>query len=129
MIKITALDGTALNFDDDTIACITGPYPGDPPNRSYVTGPAADTVPTDEAAASIVARLHPKTPLAELTRPDLSPIWIKGAAVAYIRAPEPGETPPGETVGAIVLIGSKHQAVTQDVATASALINAHGGTC
>jgi hypothetical protein len=62
-----------------------------------------------------------------MTRPNHTPVWIKGAAVTLIRPPAIGDTPPGETVGAVLYIGSHHQAVEEDVQAARTIINAHGG--
>jgi hypothetical protein len=127
MSEITALDGTVIHINDDSVILVAGPYPGDPPDRSYVTGPGPAVIATNEDAASLVSRLHPKIPLAKLTRPNNTPVWIKGAAVTLVRPPAAGDTPPGETVGAVLYMGSTHQAVEEDVATARASINAHGG--
>jgi hypothetical protein len=127
MADITALDGTVLHIDDNSIVLVAGPYPGDPPNRSYVTGPAPAPIATNEDAATLVASLHPKVSLAKLTRPNNTPVWIKGGAATLVRAPIAGDTPPGETVGAVIYFGAGHQAVEEDVPTARAALNAHGG--
>ena len=127
MTDITALDGTVLHIDDNSVTIVAGPYPGDPPNRSYVTGPGPAVIATNEAAAALVGRLHPKEVLAILTRPNNTPVWIKGGAVTLIRSPIAGDTPPGETVGAVLYVGAHRQAVEEDVATARATINSHGG--
>jgi len=110
------------------VAIVAGPYPSDPPSRSYVTGPAPATIATNEDAASLVGRLHPHAALATLTRPNNTPVWIKGSAVTLVRPPIIGDTPPGETVGAVVYIGGQHQAVKEDVPTTRAIVNSHGGS-
>ncbi len=127
MINLTALDGRILPIDDDSVLIVAGPSPGEPADRCYVTGPAAAPIATNEAAAALVARLRPATPLAALTRPNRTPVWIKGAAVGLVRAPDAGDIPPGETVGAVLQIEQHHQAVAEPVATVRAIINAHGG--
>jgi len=87
MADITALDGTVLHIADDSVTMVVGPYPGDTPNRSYVSGPGPAPIATNEAAAALVGRLHPKQALAVLTRPNNTPVWIKGSAVTLLRPP------------------------------------------
>jgi hypothetical protein len=128
MADIAALDGTILYVNDDSIVTIEGPFPSDPPVRSFVTGPGPAAIPTNEDAAALVARIRPKTPLARLTRPNDTPVWVKGAAVSLVRQPIAGDTPPGERVGAVIFLGTRHQAVEEDVRTARDIINQHGGS-
>jgi hypothetical protein len=127
MTGITALDGSTLRIDENSIVIVAGPFPGDPANRSYVTGPGPVAIPTNEDARALVARLNPKVPLATLTRPNKTPVWVQGSAVTMVRPPIAGDTPPGETVGAILFVASNRQAVVEDVATACAIVNSHGG--
>lgn len=127
MAIITALDGTPLAIDDNAIALLTGPDPGDPGRWSHIIGPAPDPIVTAEDAGALVARLHRKQALAQLTRPDGSPVWFSGAAVSLIRLPSTFDIPPGETVGAVLEIGGHHQAVIENPAAAKLVIDAHGG--
>ena len=127
MSTITTIDGTVHHIDDDSIVLVTGPFPNEPPNRSYVTGPAPDPLPVDENAAALVGRLHPTTPFGRLTRPNGTPVWFKGAAVSLVRPPIPTDVPPGETVGAVLYIAGHHQAVTESVTATLAEVNGHGG--
>jgi hypothetical protein len=127
MTEITALHGSILHIDVNSITIVAGPFPGDPPDRSYVTGPGPAAIATNEDAETLVARLTPKAPLAKLTRPNKTPVWIQGSAVTLVRRPIVGDTPPGETVGAVLFIGDNHQAVVQDLATACSIVNSHGG--
>ena len=129
MTDVTASNGTVLHINDNSVTIVMGPYPDDPPNRSYVFGPAPAAIAIDEDAATFVARLHPTVTLAALTRPNHTPIWIKGAAITLVRHPVAGDTAPGETVGAVLSIGTHHQyqAIVETVANARAIINAHSG--
>ena len=92
-----------------------------------MTGPGPAPIATNEAAASLVARLRRTKALATLTRPNGTAVWIKGATVTLVRPPIVGEIPPGEHVGAILWAGGQHQAVEEDVQTVRAAVNAHGG--
>ena len=128
MTDITALDGTVLHIDDNSVTIVSGPLPHDP-NRSCVTGPAPAVIETAEDAAHLVGRLHPKVALVKLTRPNNTAVWIKGAAVTLVEAPNPDDIPPGEHVGAVLYIGGHHQAVVEDIPAVRAAVNAHGGMC
>lgn len=127
MADITALDGTVLLINDDSVVLVAGPFPGDATTRSYVSGPVPAAIATNEDAAALVARLHPQVPFARLTRPNGTAVWIKGGAVSMIRRPIAGETPPNEKVGAVIFLGALHQAVAEDVRAAQVAINQHGG--
>jgi hypothetical protein len=127
MVDITTLNGTVLSLDDNDIVRVAGPMPGDPQDRSYVTGPAPDPVAANEGVQTLLARVHPTTPLVQLTRPDGSPVWIKGGAVSLVRPPIPDDIPAGERVGAVLIVGGHHQAVQEDVPMARSVVNQHGG--
>ena len=127
MITITTLDDRQVQVNERDIVRVTGPYPHDPGPRTYVYGPMPQALATAEGAAALVGRLGVDPPLAELTRPNQTPVWVKGAAVSAVRAPLPGEiTEPG-AVNAVLVIAGQTQAVHEDVATARAIVNAHGG--
>ncbi|HEX3755710.1 MAG TPA: lytic transglycosylase domain-containing protein [Rhizomicrobium sp.] len=66
-----------------------------------------------------------KAALVKFTRPDGTPIWVDSSKVSGLRAAVPGEY--GRSVGAVVQIGGKQQAVRETVATASQLLRDHGG--
>jgi soluble lytic murein transglycosylase-like protein len=59
-----------------------------------------------------------------LTRPDGQGISIDGASVKAVRAVLPGEYPP--TAAAVIDLGKTHQAVREDVASATQLLKAAG---
>ena len=127
MVQITALNGSTLHIDNNSVTVVTGPISGDPPNRSYVTGPGPVAIATNEDASTLVARLNPKVPLGKLTGPNNASVWVQGAAVTLIRPPTIGDIPNGERVGAVLFLGGNRQAVEEDVATACSIVNSHGG--
>jgi hypothetical protein len=127
MAAITDVLGNIQYIDDNSVVILAGPAPNDPANRSYVTGPGVAAIQTDENVASLLARLHPKTALAPFTRPNNTPVWVKGAAVSRLMAPLANDVPPGEVVGTVLYFGALHQAVVEDVPTARGIVNAHGG--
>jgi hypothetical protein len=64
--------------------------------------------------------------LVTLTRPNGASLKIDASKVTAIRAALPGEY--ADSVKSVVTIGSRHQAVQEDVIVATAAIRAIGGT-
>ena len=126
MIVIRALDGTAVDVDENAVTLVSGPYPHDVGPHTYVHGVERGALVTAEGAAALAARLGINPPLAKLTRPSATPVWIKGSAVTTLRAPLPTERQGPGVVNAVVIIGDLHQAVHEDTTTAERVLNAHG---
>jgi len=126
MIVIRALDGTAVDIDENAVTLLCGPYPHDVGSHTYVHGVERGVLVTAEDAAALAARLRVNPPWAKLTRPNRTPVWIKGAAVTTLRAPLPTERQGRGAVNAVVVLGELHQAVHEDFATAERVLNAHG---
>lgn len=78
-----------------------------------------------DVTASVEGRTGARRLLAELTRPNGSPILVDCAAVVRVRAALPDEYAPG--VLSVVTIGKVRQGVREDLAKATAIIRAHGG--
>jgi hypothetical protein len=127
MIVIKTIDGQNIDGDESAVVVIAGPYPHDVGPHTYVYGVTQAVLVTAEKPDALVARLGVEPPLAKLSRPDLSPVWVKGSAVTSVRAPCPiEEQGPGE-VNAILQLGSHPQSVHEDLLTVRGIINAHGG--
>jgi hypothetical protein len=122
MIVIRALDGTELRADENAVILVAGA--DEAGTRTMVHGIHRGPLTTAEDAAGLAARIAVNPPLARLTRPDSSPVWIKGSAVTAIRPPLATERQAG--TNAMVILGGLHQAVQQDVAAAARVLNAHG---
>jgi hypothetical protein len=125
MIAIRALNGTEIEVNQDAITLIAGPYPHDVGPHTYVHGVDRGVLVTAEDAATLVARLG--VLLAKLTRPNATPVWIKGSAVQEVRPPLPSEQQPGGLVKAVLVVGDLHQAVREDVATVAAILGSGTG--
>ena len=123
MIAIRALDGTEVVVDGNAVTLVVGPYPHDLGPHTYVHGIDRGVLVTAEDAAALVARLGTDPPLAKLTRPDASPVWVKASAVSAIRPPLATEQQAGGAVKAVVVIGDLHQAVREDVRTAMSILD------
>ncbi len=105
---------------------VSGPYPHDVGPHAYVHGVDRGVLVTAEGAAALTARLGVNPPLAKLTRPNRTPVSIRGSAVTTLRAPLPTERQGPGDVNAIVILGDLHQAVREDLTTAERVLNAHG---
>jgi hypothetical protein len=123
MIAIRALDGTEVVVDENAVTLVAGPYPHDLGPHTYLHGVDRGVLVTAEGAAALVPRLGVVPPLAKLTRPDGSPVWIKRSAVSEIRPPLATEQQAGGAVRAVVVIGDLHQAVRENVQTALSTLN------
>ncbi|MBV8121496.1 MAG: hypothetical protein JO081_16340 [Alphaproteobacteria bacterium] len=126
MIVIRALDGTAVDVDENAVTLVSGPYPHDVGPHTYVHGVDRGVLVTAEDAAALASRLGVNPPLAKLTRPNQSPVWIKGPAVTTLRAPLSTERQGRAAVNAVVILGDLHQAVRENLATTERVLNAHG---
>jgi hypothetical protein len=123
MIAIRALDGTEVAVNENAVTLVAGPYPHDPGPHTYVHGVDRGVLVTAEDAAALVARLGVDPPLVKLTRPDASPVWVKGSSVSEIRPPLAPEQQGRGAVKAVVVIGDLHQAVREDMQTAMSILN------
>ena len=126
MILLRALDGTEIHADENAIILVTGPDPQVAGAHVNIYGIDRGALLAADNPAILVARLAVRPPLARLTRPDRTPVWIKGPAVTALRSPLSTERQgPGE-VNAVVILGGLHQALLEDVAAAQQVLNAHG---
>jgi hypothetical protein len=123
MIAIHALDGTEVAVNENAVTLVAGPYPHDLGPHTYVHGVDRGVLVTAEDAAALVARLGVAPPLVKLTRPDASPVWVKGLSVSAIRPPLATEQQAAGAVKAVVVIGDLHQAVREDMQSAMSIVN------
>jgi hypothetical protein len=123
MIIVRSIDGTEVEVDENAVTLVSGPYPHDVGPHTYVRGGDQGVLVTAEDAAALVARLGIEPPLAKLARPDMTPVWVKKSAVTAIRAPLATERQSAGFVRAVVIMGALHQAVREDVQTASTILN------
>lgn len=107
MAMLTTVSGDEAAFDPDNVAVVT---PNDE-GGAAVYGISKGAVMITENPAAFIARLGIATKLAKLTRPDGSPVWIKGAAVSSLRAPLRDEYPP--EAHAVIVTGPLTQAVRE----------------
>lgn len=87
--------------------------------RAYVSG-IGRILGTKLASAVSLTPPQVSKPIARLTRPDGSPIWVNAAAVDSIRASLPDEYVPG--VRTVLSLGKIRQGVREELATVAALL-------
>ncbi|MBV8089534.1 MAG: hypothetical protein JO139_08140 [Alphaproteobacteria bacterium] len=126
MIAIRALDGSVVDVDENAVTLVSGPYPHDVGRHTYVHGVDRGVLVTAEDAASLVARLGISPPLVKLTRPEMTPVWIKRSAVSAIRAPLPTEQQSPGAVRSVVILGDLHQAVHEELAAVEQVLKTDG---
>jgi hypothetical protein len=128
VVEITNIDGIKTFIRDDAITVISGPYPHDPDYCSYVRGAfGPGPLITAEDALHLADRLALARPLTLLTRPNNTPVWINASAVTIVRFPFDTElADPPSLVQSVVMVGSFHQALREDVATAHRILLANG---
>jgi len=124
MIVLHALDGNEVDVNEAAVTLVAGPYPHDLGPHTYVHGVDRGVLVTTEDPAALVARLGVDPPLVKLTRPDSTPVWVKGPAVTAIRPPLATESQDRGVVKAVVIIGDLHQAVREDVKAVTSILNA-----
>jgi TIR domain len=123
LLTIKALDGHEVDVDENAIVLVAGPYPHDVGPLSYVHGVARGVLVSPESPDALVARLGVNPPLAKLTRPDLTPVWVKASAVTSLRTPLAAEQQ--EKANTIVQVGPISQSVHEDLSTVRVIITAH----
>jgi len=122
MVEIVEENGRKIFVQDNAIQVVVGPYPNEVKHTHVYALPKE--ILTGEPPEKLVVRLNIDPALAQLTRPNGTPIWIKGAAVITIGPPGPTDH---DAAKAVLIVGSLHQAVREDVSTARRIINEHGG--
>jgi len=92
--------------------------------RAYVSG-IARLLGTEFSELETAKPAPPPDPNATFTRPDGTPVVIEAATVSSIRGAMENEYAPG--VQTVLAMGEKRQGVTEDLATVTSLLKAHGG--
>ncbi|TWB35793.1 hypothetical protein [Nitrospirillum pindoramense] len=122
MAEIRTSAGITIHIDAGNIGTLTGG-----PGGTMLAG-LGEAVTTAEAPDALLLRLGLGADFARLTRPDGSPLWVRGSSVSLVRPPLPTEIPPGGTAKATLVVGGGHQTVAEDVAAVLSAVNAHGGS-
>jgi hypothetical protein len=125
MAELTDTAGEEIDFDPADVTAITSTDSDTGGELTCLYGLSAGLVRTAEPVATLIGRLRLEAKLAQLTRPDGSPVWIAGAAVISLRPPIQDQYPP--SVQAVVSVTGLTQGVTETPAQAKAAIDAHGG--
>lgn len=124
MASLTTTDGVEVDFSADAVAAVADHDADTGDAFACDWGPTAAVLKTLEGAVAFMARIDIAAKMAVLSRPDRSPVWISRKAVQSLQPPIPGDYP--DDVRVVVALVCLNQAVTQDMATAKALVNAKG---
>lgn len=89
------------------------------------TGPKISSRSVKETPEALLRRYNLTDQFAELTAPNGASIWVKGSAVTRISDDTIALAAPGTR--SIMRLGVRTQAVKEDLSTAKASLNAHGG--
>jgi hypothetical protein len=122
-INIVTIDGANIQLDESSIILFAGPYPYDVGSHTYIYTSEPKQLVTTEDVEHFAQRVPNAGDFAILTRPNLSPVRIKGSAAVNLRLALGTEAP----AKCVVFVRQLHQAVMEDLATARRIINAHGG--
>ena len=125
MADLTTVDGAQITFKPDAVVAVTDHDANTGVAETCVYGITKGVLHIAEPVIGFLQRIGVTANFAQLTRPNGSPIWINGASVSSLRAPQPDEYVAG--VNTIISAGSLTQGVTETPATAKAAINVHGG--
>jgi hypothetical protein len=89
MVSITiSQDGLGMNFEDERIMAVAGANPCETGVLSYVFVRGYQPLGTFEPVEALLTRLKiTNQNFAKLTRPNTTPIWIRGSAITKIRDP------------------------------------------
>ena len=125
MASLTTTNGAQFTFDPNSVIAVADHDAATGEAVTCVYGLTAGVLKIYEAVVAFLARIGVTAKFATLTRPNGSPIWINGSSVSTIRAPLPGEYT--AAVKSVISVGSLIQGVTEDPASATVQIDAHGG--
>jgi hypothetical protein len=125
MAILSTIDGHQITFDPEYVSMLTDHDAGTGAAVTTVYGITTAPVHISEQVGAFLGRLGLADALALLTRPNNSPVWIKGAAVSSRRAPLPDEYVRG--VSTVLSVGTMIQGVVGSPASATAALNACGG--
>jgi hypothetical protein len=125
MASLTTIGGAQVTFSPGSVAAIADHNGSTGAAVTCIYGVTNSVLEIDETVQAFMARVKITKRLAQLTRPNGSPVWISGAAVSSLRAPLPGEYVAG--VNTVVFTGSLIQGVKESPADTTAALTAHGG--
>jgi hypothetical protein len=125
MAVLTTTDGHQITFRATSVEAIADHDASTGEAVTCIYGVTDAVLHTNESVQAFINRVKLAAKLAQLTRPNGSPVWISGASVSSLRAPYPGEYVSG--VNTVVFMDAIVQGVKESVQATTAALNAHGG--
>lgn len=125
MATLTTIDNIQITFPVKAVSAIADHDAATGEAVTCIYGITKSMLRIRETVADFMHRLGLGPQFAQLTRPNGSPVWIRGGAVSSIRAPLPGEYVAG--VSCVIFADSLVQGVSETPDVAIAALNARGG--
>jgi hypothetical protein len=125
MATLTTLDGHQITFSPGSVGAIADHDGSTGAAVTCIYGVTKGTLHIAETVQQFMARVKITTKLAQLTRPNGSPVWINGSAVSSLRPPLPNEYVSG--VNTVVFTDAIIQGVKETPQATTTALNSHGG--
>jgi|SRR5215469_13133061 len=114
MADITTVDGLKYLFVPAAISAVAEGDDRTDTAGTVVYGLDADRVRVSESVTALLQRLNLASSFAKFTRPDGSPVFISGKAIAVARQPLPSEGY-GPEVHSVIFAGTLKQALQESL--------------
>jgi hypothetical protein len=125
MAMLTTIGGRQITFSPGGVQAIADHDATTGAAVTCIFGLNKEMLRIEESVPMFMARVKITKNLAQLTRPNGSPVWISGAAVSSLRAPLPGEYVAG--VNTVVSTDALVQGVKEISDEVTLALNDHGG--
>ena len=126
MIVIRALDGTAVDVDENAVTLVSGPYPHDVGPHTYVHGIGARCAGDGGGCGGAGGALGDQPAIGKADPPEPDASLDQGLCRHHAPRPDADRTARPRSREPVVIIGDLHQPVHEDLATAQRMLNAHG---
>jgi hypothetical protein len=124
MATLTTIDGRQMTFAPGSVEALADHDAMTGAAVTCVFGVTKEMLRTQEGVQAFMTRVKITKKLAQLTRPNGSPVWISGAAVSSLRPPLPGEYVAG--VNTVVFTNALVQGVKELPDAVTLALNDHG---
>ena len=125
MATLTTTDGRQITFSPGNVEAIADHDAMTGATVTCIFGITKEMLRIAESVQAFMTRVKITAKLAQLTRPNGSPVWISGSAVSSLRVPLPGEYVAG--VNTVIFTEVLVQGVREAPAAATSALNDHGG--
>jgi|SRR5476649_231128 len=125
MAQLVTATGLKILFDPSDVVAVSDHDDAADEMLTCVYGINSGPLKISETVDDFLGRLDLTSTFAKLTRPNLTPIWLRASAVTSIRPTLAGEY--NSNARSVVSVGTFTQAVCEDLESAAAAIDTHRG--